>query len=44
MEPTKRIKISLLIEKMKEQQEYCEMIGLEETSVFHREKIKKEKF
>ncbi len=44
MEPAKRIRISILIEKMKRQKEYCEMLGLEERSSFHGEEIKKHSY
>ncbi|MGN1267356.1 MAG: hypothetical protein ACI4UH_05405 [Dorea sp.] len=42
MKPTKRIRVSLLIEKMKEQKKYSEILGLEEVSLFHGKEIKKE--
>ena len=34
-----RIRISMLIEKIQENREYSEKLGLEETSRFHGEKI-----
>lgn len=37
-----RIRLCLLIEKMNENKEYSEMLGLENTTTFHGEQIREE--